>query len=228
MKVKEHVFAIKNLLAHGAASDDFSYTDRLIYHFLKITRARLLEQKINKYSTISPQSFQDLCVSLNSASFHECCDVIAFKPTCLFLKSTTALPKLLNSKWGTFLTLYTLDGLIIPELSITKNKYSKYSITQTTPTTGWFLHNNHLYILNNEFLEKIIVNGLFDNPVEIAQTNCSTSADAICGDYLDEEFPIDVDIIDPMYRLTLEFLLQSVKLPKDAENNSADNTTGNE
>lgn len=39
---------------------------------------------------------------------------------------------------------------------------------------------------------------------------------------MSENFPIDSDLIEPMYKLTLQFLLQSEQLPTDKENNASD------
>lgn len=83
------------------------------------------------------------------------------------------------------------------------------------------MHDNHLYVLNNKHLTKILLNALFDDPNEIHQLNCPTS-DTACTEFMSEEFPVDSDLIDPMYRLTLEFLLQSRGLPIDTENNAKD------
>jgi len=88
------------------------------------------------------------------------------------------------------------------------------------------MHDNHIYLLNTTVLTNIIVNGLFNNPQEIHEANCPTTG-SNCADFMDETFPIDSDLIDPMYRLALELLLQSYKLPADIENNSRDVQTAN-
>lgn len=59
MTLLEHVYAIRNILAHGPVSQDFRLSDRLISHYLQVARARLIEQKIDKYHFISEQSYQD-------------------------------------------------------------------------------------------------------------------------------------------------------------------------
>jgi hypothetical protein len=217
MTLRQHVYAIANLLSQGPVSDDFSYSDRLIAHFLQVARARLLEQKADKYHYISEQSYQSLCLDLQLSSFHNCCDTAA--NDCKVLKSVTTVPKFLNSRWGNFLKVMDLSGEVIPEFGNTQSKYSVYALV--TPTTGWFMHDNYLYVLNNKHLSKILLNALFDDPNEIHQFNCPTSGET-CTEFMSEEFPIDSDLIDPMYRLTLEFLLQSRGLPIDTENNAKD------
>lgn len=215
MKLLDHVYAIKNLLANGPASDDFSISDRLIAHQLKITRARLTEQKIDKYHFISEQSYQDLCVDLIEGNYHDCCDGPVLD--CTILKSSIELPKFLNSRWGNHLKVTDLTGRTIREFNLTQQRYSKYALSPVEE--GWLLHNNRLFVLNNKDLTKILVNALFNDPEEIANINCTQDA-TNCTGYLEAEFPIDSDLIDAMYDLTLRKLLNTIGIPQDLENDA--------
>ena len=113
MTLLEHVYAVKNLLAHGPAPDDFSYSNRLIAHFLKVARARLIQNKADKYSFISEQSYQSLCINLTKSNFHNCCE--APDSECQVLKSTIEIPRFLNSRMGNFLKVMDLEGRVIEE-----------------------------------------------------------------------------------------------------------------
>jgi len=218
MKLIEHVYAIKNLVSSGIPSDDHSYSERFIAHLLSVSRAMLIERKADKYSFISDQSFQTLCVAMELGSFHNCCE--GPQDDCKILKSVVPLPKMLTTRWGNFIKVMYLDGEVIPETSISKNRFTEFSLTDTKLKDGWFINDNHLYILNNKELVLVLMNGLFSDPNQIAELNCSTTNSDICPDYLSEEFPIDADLIDPMYKMTLEILLTSYKLPKDEINNA--------
>lgn len=223
MTLREHTFAIRNLLSHGPSSDDFSYSNRLIAHFLQVARARLLEQKADKYHYISEQSYQDLCIELELTTFHKCCEEVelacGLDTESTILRSVDTVPKFLNSRWGNFLKVLDRAGRVIPEYDLTQSRYSHYALS--APVTGWFLHNNHLFIVNNKVLRKVILSALFDDPNMVHQINCPTSG-TDCTDFQSEEFPIDSDLIDPMYRLTLEFLTNSAQRPIDFEANSKD------
>jgi hypothetical protein len=96
MNLITHAYAVRNLLSKGASSDDASFSLRLIAHFLRVARGLLIEQKANKYNTISEQSFQSLCLDLVKGQFHNCCDAPTSK--CLLLKSTTKIPKVLVTR----------------------------------------------------------------------------------------------------------------------------------
>lgn len=220
MTLLEHVYAIKNLLSHGPSSDDFSYSNRLIAHFLQVARAKLIEVKADKYHFISDQSYQSLCVDLELSNFHNCCEKDDLE--CKILKSVNPIPKFLNSRWGNFLKVMDLSGRVISELNLTQNRYSIYALTKTK--TGWFLHDNHLYVVNNKYLETVMLNALFDNPEEIYQKNCATSG-TNCSDFMDEQFPIDSDLIEAMYKLALQMLMVGMRNPTDIENNAKDTQT---
>jgi len=215
MTLLDHVYAVKNIVSHGPASKDFSYSDRLIAHFLQVARGKLTLEKINKYSFISNQSYQDLCIDLEKSSYHNCCGT---ETDCYVLKSTKVIPKFLTSRWGNFIKVTDLTGLVLSEISLTQTHYSEYALTPQK--VGWFMHNNYLYVVNSNLLSKILINALFDDPQAVAQLNCPTSTD-VC-DVFAQEFPVDADIVDAMYKITIEYLMTSQKIPKDDENNAND------
>lgn len=211
-----HIAAVRAIIANGPASDDNSYSDRLIAHFLQVTRAFLLEQKADRYRYISDQSFQTVCLDLVEGSFHNCCDIPELE--CTVLKSTVKIPKLLNSRWGAFIKVMDLSGDVISEFNMTSSKYSKYGIVSTK--IGWFLHDGYLYIINNRKLEKVLLNALFASTEDIAAINCPTTSSTNCTSYGEQDFPIDSDLIDPMYKATIQYLMQSERLANDSEDNS--------
>lgn len=217
MKTQEHIYAIKNLMSHGMISDDFSYSNSLILHFLEVARAKLIEEKANKYFFISEQSFQSLCIDMEKGSFHNCCS--GPEENCL-LKSKEELPKTISVRFGTFIKVMDLYGNVISQGSPTLNKYFKFSITGKKAPM-WFIHDNRLYILNNNSLDKVLINGIFSTPSQPIETACTNGETALCVNYLDSEFPIDADLIDPMYKLTLTYL--SLQNNKDEKNDSTDN-----
>jgi hypothetical protein len=164
-----------------------------------------------------------VCLDLELSSFHNCCDVPDLN--CHVLKSTTPIPKLLNSRWGDFISIYTLTGQVISKLTLTNSKYASSSLTGIDKKTGWFVHNNYLYIVHNTKLQKVILNGLFADPEQISNLNCSTSG-GTCPAFLDSEYPIDSDLVMPAYQLTLQYLTSSLNMPpRDNESNAKDDQT---
>ncbi len=219
MKLLEHIYAVKNLVNKGVASDDARYSNALIAHLLKITRSKLIEMKADKYYFISDQSFQSLCVALELGTFHNCCEGPEVDENCYILKSTIPIPKVLNTRWGDFLKVTTLDGRTLSKTSITANSLAQYSITNKTPKPGWFIHDGKLFLLNNKKIEMILINGLFSDPKEITDLNCAVGQGE-CPDLYSEEFPLDSDLIDAMYKMVIEYLMRGYTLPDDNEDNT--------
>lgn len=219
MKLKEHIYAIRGLITKGPASDDTAYSLRFIAHMLNVVRAILTEQKADKYTYISEQSYQSLCVNLELGSFHNCCEITDVD--CKVLKSVDPIPKFLNARWGDFAKVMTLTGDVISKTSPTMNKYSEYTLTNSPAKTGWFIHDNHLYIVNNKFVSTVLLNCLFDDPIQILELNCSNSEDATCPDWYDEEYPIDPDLIQPAYLLVVNMLLNARNFPPNDTTNDA-------
>jgi len=221
MKVNQHVYAIKNLISAGPSSDDLRITNALILHFLNVVRSRLIKDTINKYFYISDQSYQNLCVKLQKSSFHECCNITF--DYCPILKSTLPLPTLLQSKFGNNMKVTDLEGRILPEINLTQVLYSKYS--DLPPITGYFINNNHLFIVGNTSLDTVLINALFDDPEAIQEINCPSNTGEDCA-YLEAEFPIDSDLVAMLYEMTLNLLFIHLKIPNDITNNAREDRQG--
>lgn len=224
MTLKYHIYALRDLISKGTTSDDTSFSLRVIAHYLNVVRALLTEQKADKYTYISEQSFQSLCVPMELGTFHNCCDYPG--ATCKVLKSVSPLPKFLNTRWGDFAKVMTLSGEVISKGSPTMNKYAAFTLTNSTPKESWFIHDNHLFVLNNTFLEVVLFNSLFDDPTIVTALNCSSTNDTECPDWLDAEYPIDPDLVAPAYNMVLNYFLTSFKMPpNDTSNDATDNQT---
>lgn len=225
MTLGTHVYAIRNILSKGPSSDDSSFSLRLIAHYLNVARALLTEQKADKYTYISEQSFQSLCIPLTLGTFHGCCNITDID--CKILKSVDPIPKFLNTRWGDFVKVMTLTGEIISKGSMTMNKYAAYTVTNFTPKPSWFVQDNYLFVINTKNLELVLLNSLFSDPLVVNSLNCtSTTSGGFCPDWLDAEYPIDPDLVSPAYNMVLQFFRTSLSLPpNDTSNDATDNQT---
>lgn len=216
MTTLQHVYAIKNLLSSGAVADDFKYSNSLILHFLEISRALLMEQKASKYHTISELSYQSKCMDLELGGYHSCCGT---DTGCKLLRTKELVPKLISTRFGNFIKVTTLNGDIIPHAFLNESKYAKYAIA-TLPKTTYSIHDGKIFIHGNTNLEKILVNGVFTSPGE-ALEKCPENE--VCKSYMDENFPIDADLVLPAYKIAIEMLTQNRQ--PDLENDSKDETS---
>lgn len=216
MTLIQHISAVRAIISNGLGSKDIAFSDRLIAHFLEVTRATLLERKADKYRHIADQSFQTVCLPLELGSFHNCCTVPDLE--CHILKSTIKIPKLLTARWGNFIQVMDYSGVVLSEYTLTNNKYAAHGIMK--PSIGWFIHDGYLYVILNKKLKSVLLSGLFSSPTEIDNINCATGEATNCLDYGEAQFPIDEDLIEPMYKATLEFLIRGEQMVNDKENNA--------
>lgn len=105
-----------------------------------------------------------------------------------------------------------LNGEVISKTSPTRNLLAQYTLTNNPPSTGWFIHDNHIYVVNNTQLATVLLNSLFQDPAEISKVNCETSNTG-CVDWYDTEYPIDPDLVEPAYMLVINKFLQAQSLP---------------
>lgn len=218
----EHIYAIKNILNKGVASDDSRITNRLIGHYLKQSRALLIKRRLDKYNHISHLNYNTICVPLETSNYHDC-NCIPDRFNCKILKSTCSIPQELVTNWGSTLVIKYADGRQMSRTNITRDNLTKYSLSQKeTADQGWFLENGYLYILNSDKLSVVLLTLLASDPESVSNfcTCAPTSESQPCYDLNNDEFPIDGDLVMPMYEMTRNFILESFKLPEDNENNS--------
>lgn len=215
---RHHIYFIKNILNKGVASDDVRINDRLIAHALKQSRTLLIKRKLERMENISDLNFQTFCLDLAPSTFHDCnCIPTVFD--CQILKSIQEIPAYLVSSTKHFIELRYLQGRKIDKTSYSNFLFAQSSLASAeTPT--WFLYDKHVYVTNTLLLKKVLLRAIFEDPEIVIEENCENSAP--CTPY-DEEFPIDGDLVIPMYKLAIETLGLSYKFPEDNENNARSN-----
>ena len=212
----KHIYAIKNIVSRGPVSDDFNYSDRFIGHLLKVTRNRLIKQKLDKYNAISPYAYQDLCLTLERGQYSYCPNL----PTtsCFILKSVNELPEILSPRWGYAAKVTYVDGRELSSTNLTSNEYKKYSLLNNVSLKDkWFIHNKKLFILSDQdYLQKILITAVFEDPEEVFDSNqsgCPTAGQEV-------DFTIDPELVDPMYEMVLKSIGFSHQFARDDENNA--------
>jgi hypothetical protein len=90
---REHIYAVKNIINNGPASDDNRLSDRLIGHMLNTSRSVLLKRKMDKERTANESNYQVICVPLVSASYADCPNCNLPNLPCTLMKSTISIPK---------------------------------------------------------------------------------------------------------------------------------------
>jgi hypothetical protein len=147
MTTQEHIYAVKNILNQGPASSDSRISNSLIAHYLKVARALLLHRKLQSYKTANDLNFTTLCIPLVEASYHDC-ECIDIEFDCKIYKSRCQLPKEISGSRNSLITIKSIDGVIIPKLTITQNNLSEYSLVSKKKQAGWLIENQNLILLN--------------------------------------------------------------------------------
>lgn len=223
--LREHIYAVKNLVEKGLASDDSNYSERLIGFLLKSTRSQLIKEKLNKYREVSPFSYQTICIPLELQTYHDC-SCIPAELGCKILKSTCKIPADLLSKWGSTLTVRLASGVKLDELTITQNNLSQYSQTNKNPKMGFFVEDQHIYVLNSTNLKVVLLSAVWEDPETIKDfCKCGPGGDITdepCYDVERDEFPIDSELSRAMRLMVLSELTSTYNLRKDTVNNASD------
>jgi len=216
--IKEHVYAIQNILNQGAKSDDSRLSNSLIEHYLNTVRALLLKREINKKQELGENNYQSFCLELTPTTFFDC-TCIPEEFGCTILRSKQPLPSYISSKYKPAIDVRFIDGTKVDRGSYTSYKKSNASLTSSSTPT-WFIYNRYLYITHTLRLKTILVRGLWENPSKLeSYSNCENSKES-CYDPSDDDFPIDTSLVSPMYNLTLQHLTPAYQFPFDTENNA--------
>lgn len=231
MTLQEHVYAIQNLISKGVSSDDKDFSNAFIAHLLKINRALLLQRKMEKNKEIHSTNKTIICMPFERGQLANCPNCNIPELDCYFFKGLGKLPKAIISTSGMSYVFRTIDGNILSQMSITNNKYGKYSAVKESKK-GWFILENTPFVIwpkDKDHLDfKLgLIEFVAEDPEELALLNiCGEDDNAPCIDTANNEFPIDSDLIHPLYQMTLQMLQVSMGMPEDDLNNSvsADST----
>lgn len=217
--IRHHVYAIKQILSNGPSSSKFSFSDSFISFLLKNSRITLLKEKMNKDKSVSESNFSVLCVEMEKGNFSECnCEVAE---GCELFKSISTIPELISTE-GNYLNVLNINGEYLDRLSIDQNNYANYGLAKKTE--GWFIQENKIYVLNAKRLEKVLVKAVFADLETISKLKlCDNTNEPICKN-LDNEFFIDAELIEKLYKKVLELLGYSKNYKQDNTTLSTDDT----
>lgn len=216
---------IQSLYNKGAQSDDSRLTRRHIYNKMKTLRSKLLVQKLKKKQKISDWSYAVLpCMEVIEVNAHECGCLPQIG--CKVFRTKLKLPKPLND-----MNKHIIQWVMSVEHSI---KYEETTREKERYNSGnRYTKNNKRYLIENEYLYlfggypgvAIAVKLLVENPEEARALLgiCDDTEEPYCLSPLDQDFPIDDDLIEDMITMAVPELVQMFSsVPEDLTNNSKD------
>lgn len=215
---RQHIYAILRILNQGDVTDDSSFTPREVEHHLNMARGLLLKRRMDRKHVLSDSNYQTYCDTMVPSKFFDC-DCIPFEFNCTILRTSKPIPDYITSQDGISIEVRNpLSGDLIDYASLSSTRLSKHSLTASKIPT-WFIHNKHLYLTKTLTLDTVTIRLIPENPDMLRKyQNCDGSG--VCYDPENDDYPIDTDLVQPMYKLTLEMLTPAFNAPKDTENNA--------
>lgn len=208
-------------------SDDTSLDKRLIKDLISQHRANWIRKEHNKNRSIDDNIIQDLgCVPmiLTDRISANCCDISS---DCKILRSENKIPNAIELNHEKIITrISAVDFMSIPIMFMDydqaiyfgNGRYNKKSL-------GAFIKNNYLYVIYKEgsfnmLIERLNVQGVFEDPTEAATYNDCNSGPCFSWD---GRYPINAWMWQSLVKPgVLNELRTKRTLYKDENNNAKD------
>lgn len=206
-----------------AIANDMTITEEHVTFLANNYRLYLLEikKKQDALSTTSTANEQTICLDLEptlAIPGLEYCNE-------LYLKSIQEVPPMVDQ---TTSKIYPIDYFNTRMAYVTKDRfkfvgYNSYMQNITYATLG---ADNHVYLKSSnpqfKYMRKITMTGVFEDSEKAAELACNQDGSSIECDMLDQEFPLQGDLIPQLIELIVKELLGAEYRPKDDVNNSND------
>lgn len=217
--IPEHIYKLRTFIKQH--SDDTIYSDEFLYSLLRDSRNTLLERENKKFTKDSEFHKQTICMPLIIDTYNDC-ECLPFEVKCKVLKSKYKLPKVLTGRNKELLRILTFDGNSqIPFVLSTDLKNLKYTKTKKKGIK-YGITNNFLIVFNTLQLKGVLVEGIFEDPLELSKISfCDEEGNETqCYDLNTTDFPIKGSLSYPMYQLSLDMLKIPLQIREDDTNNA--------
>jgi hypothetical protein len=216
---KQLIADIRNIATSGSNPVDFRIEDKQILFWINEIRSMLISQSLQKRQDISDTWLQQItCLELVEVDKSECCEITT---DCKILRTVRQLPDTIETNAdNTIIRVESMIGEIISKTTPFESKYVSFS--KYTKNKGrWYSKNNYLYIINEQYIDKINVVGLFENPADlIAYTACNGST---CFSY-NSPYPASLKMASDITNIVLKTKVYPfLQLPQDNTNNANNN-----
>lgn len=203
-------------------TDDAQFTEDHIVFLLNKYRAFILKQRYSDIKKYIPESnYQEICIDLiqTPAISGEPCEGGTY------LRSKVKIPYLIKIDNP---MLYPIDYYQGDITYISRermryvghNKYLQNIIYASIGPDGYlyFKSSNPQYL----YLEKVKMQGIFEDPKDAINLQCSNTEESKLCDILDYNFPIEEALVPPIIELILKELVSAEYRPEDKQNNADD------
>jgi hypothetical protein len=220
MTIGELISTIQTVLKNNHQST--RYPDSMIYTLIKDARAELLRQSMESSKNISKFNWQTFCLPLTPTT--NIFDCGCFEDDCELLQ-TSAIPSTISKGGKSLLKVLNFSGDQIsytPIIRVSDLKHTKHFKNKTVYT----LVNDKITIYNNNLLKCIVIQGVFEDPLELdGLINVDGDGNPTGQCIFDKntsDFPMDANLARAVRELVYKELLISYKLTQDAGNDGRD------
>lgn len=219
MTYGEIISQIKTIINSGIWSDDNRLSGRHIINIVLRKRSRILKQEQEKKKLRERFSLQRIhCMELIYADKHEC-ECLPIKTSCKIRRTKEKVPTPIKD----YITSVTsIDGNILYSPTSFQN-YSQYSrLAPLVEKPRYYITNEYIYIINDDDKEYISVEGVFENPSEIALLSCEGEVSGQeCYNALEQELSLSPDLADSVVLLAIEEIVQTLRYGQEDKVNDA-------
>lgn len=224
--LREITTDIFNMMHAGRGNDDSSISYFEVEYWVKTTRAMLIRQDLGKGRTVSENIVQHLmCQKVIPVDTNDCPECLNNFSGCYIARTEKPMPRFIEiPDRDLFLSaqpsnILSQNYTLIPRNRVSyirKNKWGK-------DMPYIFMRNNFLYIIGDPDTEWITVEGVYEDPTELANyTNCVSGSPC----YQDEDrFPISEWMIELMKQMILKnnslIMSTGMDLSEDGNPNTA-------
>jgi len=218
--IKEIVYDIKNIIRGGIQSDDEIISDRQVEFQINSLRAQFIRQDVNKRRSISDNIKQVIhCLEVKTVSGTTC----GLSDDLTIVRSKEKIPNAIETSHQDLITAIGPTGILSTNFHMIPYNRAPWAGNNryTKRMTFAFLLDSFVYILGPgaEMLEKIKVEGVWQNPREIEsyiKDDGTPSYDAET-----EEYPLSTSMLDLIKQSMLATNMQPfVQMPTDNSNNA--------
>ena len=203
-------------------SDDALYTEEHIMFLLGKYRTFLIKQRYSDVKKQIPESnYQTICLDLIEvpAISGEPCEGGSY------LRSKEKIPFLMKIGNPRVYPIDYYQGEIT-YVSRDRMRYVGHNKYLQNIIYCSLAPDNHLYFKSSNpqylYLKKVQVTGIFEDIQKASELECNNN-NSQCSDILDNTFPLEEGLVQPLIEIIIKQLGPSVNLPQDQENDAQDN-----
>lgn len=209
----------------GRLSQDMEWSYRLIYYYLLLYRAKIIQEKRAKKQDISRWNIQTIpCITLIEVDKSDC--PCAPPSGCIWLKSKYPAIRPIPGKYISVTSILgnkTYEYLRWDSVEDTLNSRFKAEREKAYYTLKDMGDKSNIYLISDNNKELVSATGIMEDPLEvIGYPNCGKE-NYICSP-MDEQFVVDRAMLPTIYELMFDRLLKvkSLSQPELLNNEEPD------